>query len=81
MAYINLFQETSLLLSTRGWDFSTIGFLSENCHKINSIMGESVLLTKGIVHLLLNIFYTDSLSYQILDESSWCSFSPEGAVY
>ena len=47
MAYISLFQETSILLSTRrgGGGLTTIGLSSENCHKSNSIMGESVLLT------------------------------------
>lgn len=47
--------------------FIDVGLLDENCYNINFIVGETLLLNKGVVLFLWNTSYTTSLSKYILD--------------
>ena len=52
----------SLLLSIWGGRFIDVGLLGENHHKINLIVGESLLLHEDIIPLLCITSYTTLLS-------------------
>lgn len=49
-----------------------VGLLGENCHKITSIVSESLLLNEDVVPLLWNTSYNASLSTVDISQISHC---------